>query len=265
MRKIVYLLILVFGLSTTLSAAAEATIHMRGGDIMKVQSLTSDSKGNLSFILKGTQYIMPVRMVDFASIPMPKDIIKADKLLAGKKYSEAAETFKLLSLKYRYLGWFMYCSSERVKALREIKGSDYIDVLKAMSTQEVEGPQSEINSWLEMCLALAEYYSTDKDKQKKTDELIDKVINGSDGSLAARAFNLRGDMLVKADLERKALLMYMRPLVIFSHSVKNREYSYYRVIGILRNMHDKRAEKFYKDLKKEYPESEYLKKLSTDK
>ncbi|MBN2641148.1 MAG: hypothetical protein JXR78_05825 [Victivallales bacterium] len=253
--------LLVFSLSIY-GGGVTASVYLKNGRELEVSELAADSSGNLTFILDGDKYLLPERMWDYVKMPKPGLVESADKMLADKHYREAADVFKVLAEKYKYQGWHTYCQLKRAEALQKInQPSELISLLESAVAEKPRGSEMEINARINMCFMLAEFY-VQTGKISEAEALFDEVIGADDDILAAKSYNAKGDILLQRGDDQGAILAYMRPVIMFPHGVKSREYSLAQIVQLLGKNNDKRQSIYLEMLKNEYPDSEHIKKLT---
>lgn len=254
------LLLLVFSLSAY--GGITASVYLKNGRELEVSELDADSSGNLTFVLDGEKYLLPERMWDYVKMPKPELVETADKMLANKQYREAADVFKVLAEKYKYQGWHMYCLMKSAEALQHLNQPlELLPLLESAVAQKPRGSETEIEARVNMNFMLAELYMK-LGKISKAEALFDEVTGADDDILAAKSYNAKGDILRRRGEKQRALLVYMRPVIMFSHGVKSREYSLAQVVQLLRENKDERQSIYLEMLKNEYPDSEHIKKFN---
>ena len=91
--------------------------------------------------------------------------------------------------------------------------------------------------------------------------LLNEMSSGSDDSNAAFAFLQKGNILRKKGSLKEASLMYLQAVLLFDRTPERPE-ALYSLASVLKELKDPNAEKFAGILKKEYPESPYVRLLS---
>ena len=203
--------------------------------------------------------------VRWAWIPKPDEIVKADKLLDGQKYEEAAAAFAAAVKSYGPLGWEPYAKLRQAEALNAAgKQSEAIKLLETLENYPNPSPYNEEDLG-KAYERLIDFY-IDIKAWKKGLELSKKLMYAG-GEAAVSALFARGKILHERanetnskDDRRDAFNAYAQISLIFTKSPRADEATF-RAYEILSELNDVRREIFAEKLKKEYPKSEFIKQL----
>jgi len=173
-------------------------------------------------------------------------------LLEKKDYEAAAAKFAELAKTYAYCGWDAFCLLKQAEALNGSgESGKAIELLSGWNEKELSGPSYRGSAVEQGRLLLARLYAQAGERIKAVKQIDQLLISDNDG-VAASAFNLLGDMLVKEGHEQDAVLCYLRPVVLFDRTVPEREYALRRVCEMLEKMKDSRSTTYRDMLKREY-------------
>ena len=130
------------------TSAAKPVIMTTDGEEIRAASVELTQSGDFRYAesLKDGSPKLSIRRnrVRWAWIPKPEEITAADKLLANKKYDEAATSFAGLVKPFGPLGWEPYCKLRQAEALDASgKQSEAIRVLETLKDYPNVSPRNE--------------------------------------------------------------------------------------------------------------------------
>lgn len=243
-------------LSITVAGEPHYTIRLNSGDSLKCDKLTADSEGNLTFVRHGEPCLMAKRFYECVVADKPEAVVAAEKLLAEKKYPEAAQQFDFLAERYGFCGWDGWCRLQQAEALRaDGRRKEAIAVLAVLTAKPAAGPEYRNAAVESARLLLARLYAEAGEREKAVAELSKVVVSADDG-MAVAGYNLLGEMLVQDGRTSEAVLCFMRPVINFDRATPNREYALRRLSKLLADMDDSRSKVFEAMLKREYPSTD---------
>ena len=228
---------------------------------MTPDEISSDSSGNLSYTEEG-KYKRTIKRKDYiyAWIPRPADIKAADEL-AKEKDSSAAREYAALAVKYKHLGWEIYCLRMEAQSLYDAgKKDDAGKILAPLAKQNSESAEKDETDILEAQKLLAAIFMEKKD-YKNADELLSELIKSSNDDFAAAALNAKGDIFAAKGDKKEAALMYLQTALLFPSAAQERPAALMKLANTLKELNDKRSAIFADKLKKEYPKSPFIKDL----
>lgn len=256
-----FLIAAVLSLSLGLNAANDCVIKtLPDGKDMKADSIEADDSGNLTYKTGSIQSKIRKGQYEYAWIPKPKELNDADKLLTDKKYKDAQALFATAYKKYQYLGWDIYSLTGEAKAI--IAQGDKkaaIEKLKAIKDIKLTNPKQE-NDLLNGFKVLSGLYIETGDF-KSAEPILDDMSKSGNDTLAAFAFNAKGDMLLKQGQKKDAVIAYLQTALIFDKSNPERPEALFKAAKLLDEMGDKRSVKFADKLKADYPDNTFTKQL----
>jgi tetratricopeptide (TPR) repeat protein len=245
-------------------SAASPALKKKGGSHENVDSITADSKGNLTVKTsrKGRLFTTKVKKGDYeyAWVPMSKGLKSIESRIKGKDYQGALEAVAKYHDKYKYIGWDLYCIY--MKGLAESKSgknAEAIKTLQAAVGYDVKIPFNE-KYMLDSMKLLANLY-IDSNNYAKADEILSKIAYSKDGDTAAFALNAQGDILNRQGKKMQAKIKYLQTVQLFNTKNPHRAEALCQLANLLKETNDSRYTKFASMLKKEYPGSPWIKKL----
>ncbi len=242
-------------------SSEEVMVYKKEGAPVKGSFVKGDPNGDL-WVMQG-QVRVKVKASDYSYARLadkPKDIDAAEKLLAAKNYEKAASDFAGLYTKYKSVGYDVFCVFGEASALVGLgKKNDAINRLKILDKYELVDQDKE-----------TEFYESRKllstlciEESKFADALaiLADLGQSNDDDVAAFGFNSRGDILLKQDKKRDAVLMFMRTALLFPVENKERARALLMVANVLTDMQDNRGKVFLDMLKSDYPNSALINEL----
>lgn len=261
MKRLICTLATLMSLGAITLSAVEITIEKKEGAPIKAEYVGSDANGDITY--KQEKFTLKIKPNDykFARLAkVPDEITAADKKFAEQKFQDALADYKNLYNQHRYVGFDVYCILKEGACLDKLgKKEDALARLKALDNYQNPDPQKK--SELSEVKKLQSTLLIDLNKFDDANKLLAELGNSDDDNLAAFSFNARGDILVKQGKKKEAVLKYMIPALIFNTQNKERPRALCQVANILKELSDNRAGKFSDMLKKDYPDSPYIKEL----
>ena len=263
------LLLAAVQLSAQSAASAKPVIMTTDGEEIRAASVELTQSGDFRYAesLKDGSPKLSIRRnrVRWAWIPKPEEITAADKLIASKKYDEAATTFAGLIKSFGPLGWEPYCKLRQAEALDASgKQSEAIKVLETLKDYSNASPRNEADLSAAYEL-LIKFYANIKAWDKGL-ELSKKLMYAGDAAAVSALF-ARGDILSarasetnSQDDRRDAFNAYAQISLLFPKSSRAAEATF-RAYQTLKVLNDARAQIFADKLKKDYPKSDFVKQL----
>ncbi len=219
--------------------------------------------------------------VKYYKIEKPKEIADADAKFAAKDYAEAAKGYvsalqtKLVyngedtGLTYMNVGWEIYCTYQTAQAFK-LSGNIEQALKLFAQLDSATAVIPEDNTYIQSAqLQLGETYLAGG-KLQEADAIAKKLITREDPGSAFTGYLLRGQVLkaeaqaltgaAKKDKLKDAALSFFGASLLFEKSA-NRPQALYESWLILTELNDAHASVFKDLLMKNYPNSEYTKKL----
>ena len=250
------------------TASAKPVIMTTDGEEIRAALVELTQSGDFRYAesLKDGSPKLSIRRnrVRWAWIPKPEEITAADKLLANKKYDEAATSFAGLVKPFGPLGWEPYCKLRQAEALDASgKQSEAIKLLETLKDYNAN-PRNEADLSAAYELLIG-FYANIKAWDKGL-ELSKKLMYAGDAAAVSALF-ARGDILSarasetnSQDDRRDAFNAYAQISLLFPKSSRAAEATF-RAYQTLTVLNDARAKLFADKLKKDYPKSDYAKQL----
>ena len=181
----------------------------------------------------------------------------------GIYIENSAITYKTNKLtidrKYKNLGWGVYCLTNRAIALEKIgRSKEAIKLLEFLKTWESTDPALEKDFrvanrfYTDLLIKLKEY--------KKAAIQAEALLNSSNDADVFFALDRKGNIALLQKDEKRAVQNYLQACFIVGEHPRKAEVLY-KTIVLLKKMKDKRWKNLASFLKKQYPNSEYAKKL----
>ena len=261
MRKSMIALLMATSLAAMV-AAEKPFVVLKTGKRNVVSKITADSVGNLTVTSGSVSRQIKKSLYKYARVPINQapEVVRMIKAFRGKQYSDVAAMFQSAYQKYRYLGWgsaCIYLAAESLNRLnKKPEALAILDMLKAPAN-----PLEKKDYY--KALRLQATLCVDANEADKAMNALSKLGASPDPSVAAFAYNTRGDILLKQGKSTKdALLMYLTTALLFDkNNKKERPEALLKIVKILRAEKNNKAQDFEKMLKQDYPGSKYLKDL----
>ena len=261
MKRLICTLAVLMSLSAITLSAVEILIEKKEGAPIKAEYVGADANGDITY--KEEKFTLKIKANDYkyARIAkIPDELTAADKKFADQKFQEALTDYKNLYSLYRHVGFDVYCISRESACLDKLgKKEEALARLKTLDTYQNLDPQKK--GELSEIKKLQATLLIDLNKFDDANKVLTELGNSDDDNLAAFSFNALGDILVKQGKKKEAMLKYMIPALIFNTQNKERPRALCQVANILKELSDNRAAKFSDMLKKDYPDSPFIKEL----
>ena len=261
MKRLTCTLAVTLSLSALTLSAIEVTIEKKEGQPAKGEYISSEANGDIT--LKQDKFTVKVKATDYKYArlaKMPDEIAAADKKFADQKSADAMADYKNLYNLYRHVGYDVYCIYKESACLEKLgKKEDALARLKTLDSYQCADPKklSDLFDGKKLQATIL----IDLNKFDDALKVLADLGNSDDDNLAAFSFNARGDILVKQGKKKEAVLKYMIPALIFAQQNKERPRAICQVANLLKELNDNRSSKFADILKKDYPDSQYVKEL----
>ena len=248
--------------AVSLFAAEGGVIRTLENRDLKVSSIQALPDGTLEYTLADgkVKTKIPRGRYLYAWIPMPAELSRADEFLKNGSFAQAAAAYKSAYDKDKLLGWDLYCIAGEAEALAGLGEKEEavkrLDPLKNYKLQNLR-----LVPHLNRVRRLNARLSIELGKYEDAMPLLNEMSSGSDDSNAAFAFLQKGNILRKKGSLKEASLMYLQAVLLFDRTPERPE-ALYSLASVLKELKDPNAEKFAGILKKEYPESPYVRLLS---
>ncbi len=261
MKRLVFTLAVALSMGAIALSAVEVVIEKKEGQPAKGEYVSSEANGDIT--LKQDKFTIKVKSTDYKFARLaktPDEIAAADKKFSDQKYADAMADYKNLYNLYRFVGFDVYCITRESACLDKLgKKEDALARLKALDTYQTQDakklPDLFDGKKLQATIMI------DLNKFDDALKVLADLGNSEDDNLAAFSFNSRGDILVKQGKKKDAVLKYMIPALIFAQQNKERPRAICMTANILKELNDNRSSKFADMLKKDYPESPFVKEL----
>ena len=250
----------IFAMAAVLSLSAEQIVKVTGKkDVLKVQQLTVNPDGSLSYVLDGKKQTLPANTYDYARIPKPREIIEAEKVLRNKDFVKAEKLFQIAFGKYHRLGWGVYCITKRAEALDGANRlKDAIAFLEQLKNYTSFDP--EVNGDIRKARMLYVDLLIKAGNLKQAGLIAEAMLSEKDDDSVFFALERKGDIALLKKEKKTAVRNYIQAVFLFLKH-PDRPAVLYKVTVLLKEMKDSRWEKFAELLKKQYSDSPYAKKL----
>ncbi|MFA6293840.1 MAG: hypothetical protein WC637_18775 [Victivallales bacterium] len=261
MKRLICTLSVLTSLSAIALSAVEIIIEKKEGAPIKAEYVGSDANGDITY--KEEKFTLKIKANDYKSAriaKIPDELLAADKKLADQKFQDALTDYKNLYNRYRYVGFDVYCIYRECVCLDKLgKKEDALARLKTLDAYQNLDPQKKPD--LSEVKKLQASILIDLNKLDDANKVLTELGNSDDDNLAAFSFNARGDILLKQGKKKEAVLKYMVPALVFNVQNKERARALCQVANILKELNDNRSTKFADMLKKDYPDSPFVKEL----
>ncbi|HOK04691.1 MAG TPA: hypothetical protein PLN24_05515 [Victivallales bacterium] len=240
-------------LSSIILLAEEITVTKKDGGTVRANFVKVDPNGDI-WIKQGAVQ-QKIKSVDYSYARLkdkPAEIDSAEKALAAKDFAKAATAFADAYQKYKFVGFDVLCIYGEASALAgQGKKVEAINRLKTLDGYELLDEEKTV-----------EYYDAKKllatlliDESKFDDALkvLAQLGQANDDDIAAFGFNSRGDILLKQNNKKDAVLMFLRTALLFPKENKERPYALLQIANTLKEMKDNRGSTFAEMLKTDYP------------
>lgn len=254
------LIIAAILLSIGIFADAQQIVKLTGKkEILKVENLKAHPDGSISYKFSGKEWKAPEFSYDYARIPKPKAILAADQVLKKGNFKKALKLYQIEYDKYKNLGWGVYCITGMAKAQdRDGNLKEALKQLERLKYYESPDP------YLEKDFSDAKMLYTDlliKAKDYKSAlSVTESMLASKENSVVFFAFDRKGDIALLQKDKKKAVRNYLQAHFLIPEHPRKAEVLYKATV-LLKELKDKRWQKFADLLKKQYPNSGYAGKL----
>ncbi len=184
--------------------------------------------------------------------PMPKDL---------KSAASAADYAKAYT-KYKNLGWDVYCTLKEAELIAKTDKVKALARIKTIENYEMINPIKKTDIALANKLLATLYI--ENGKIDEANKVLIEVAKAEDNKTAAFALNKQGDILLQTGKTKDAIIAYLQTVILFPKELAaERAEALCKAHNAMKAMNDGgRATTFSKQLIKEYPESQYINKLT---
>lgn len=210
------------------------------GQRQKAVSIQADAQGNLTVSIDGKMKV-PFKAGSYkiAVIPKPKEVTDLEKLANEEKYEELITAAPAVFDAYKYLGW--------ADAIAALQCEAYLATDKPAKANETY--QLALKFPRENNVKLQRIRLLDLVGKKQYDVVeqeAQKLILSKDDSLAAFAFNIRGQIREAQGQKKEAVLEYLKTVLLFEGKgrlKRDRETARQRAIALMKELKDPRVAK----------------------
>lgn len=218
----------------------DSYIITAAGKQQKAISIQADAQGNLTVNVDGKlKASFKAGGYKFAVIPKPKEVADLEKLANEEKYEELITAAPAVFDAYKYLGW-----ADTIAALQ---CEAYLATNKPQKANETY--QLALKFPRENNVKLQRIRLLDLVGKKQYDVVEQearKLILSKDDSLAAFAFNIRGQIREAQGQKKEAVLEYLKTVLLFEGKgrlKRDRETARQRAIALMKELKDPRVTK----------------------
>ena len=257
--------LMTFILSLTvpfLIMAAGGSVMLKDNSPLEAREISADKDGNLYCFDGKQQLIVPKSFYSYVRIPKPEEIKQAEDSLNNGKYAEAEKIFRDAAVKYEYLGWKAFCAFGLAKALamQEHREMAIVEIEKIVK-DHIADPDFTQWQYMEAFRLLAGIYlQTNLDE--KAAAILEEMIDAEKSEYIVFAYNLLGDIALKQGRADAAELNYLQAVIYGDKSIPARAEPVFKLGEMLKKRNDATYKLYYEILKKDYPESDWFKKVS---
>lgn len=257
--------ILVFILSLTVSCfamAAGGLIMLKDSSPLNAAEITADKDGNIYCFDGKQQIIVPKSFYSYIRLAKPDEIKLAEVNLNTGKYAEAERMFRDAAVKYEYLGWRAFCVFGLAKALlRQERGDAAAVELEKIVKDHIADPDFTQWQYMEAFRLLAGIY-LQKNLDEKAIAVLEEMIDAQKSEYIVFAYSRLGDIALKQGRTDAAELNYLQAVIHGDKSIPARAEPVYKLAELLKKRNDPANKLYYDILKKDYPGSDLIKKVS---
>jgi len=242
--------------------AADGLIMLKDSSPLDAREISADKDGNLYYFDGKQQFIVPKSFYSYVRIPKPDEIKRAEDSLSNGKYAEAEKMFRDAAVKYEYLGWNAFCVSGLAKALlmqdrRDAAAAEIEKIFK----DHTEDPDFVQWQYMEAFKLLAGIYAQ-KNLDEKAVAVLEEMVAAEKSEYIVFAYTLLGDIALKQGKADAAELNYLQAVIYGDKSIPARAESVFKLAEMLKKRKDATSKLYYEILKKDYPDSDWVKKVS---
>ena len=257
MTKFVFFVLLLIAFA---GVNAQQIVKLTGEkQILNVKNLAANPDGSISYTLDGKRWTAPKYSYDYARVPKPAPITAADKVLKSGNFVKAEKLYQIEYNNYKNLGWGIYCMIGRARALNKLGRSKEALILieRIMGSTS---PDPNLKNDLSAARLLYVDLLIKEKKYKAAAVQAEALLASKDNDIVFSAFERKGNIALLQNDKKKAVREYLQACFLVTDHPRIPELLY-RVTILLKGMKDKRWMQFSDILKKQYPNSEYAKKL----
>ncbi|MEI8247688.1 MAG: hypothetical protein WCI51_17765 [Lentisphaerota bacterium] len=261
--KSVRILIFILALAVPFFAMATGGIIMLKDSLpLNASEVTADKDGNLYCFDGKRQIIVPKSFYSYVRLDKPDEIKRAEGSLSSGRHAEAEKTFRDAAVKYEYLGWKAFCISGLAKALAQQNRSEMAVVeIEKIVKDHIADPDFTQWQYMEAFRLLAGIY-LQNNLDEKAVAILDEMTDAEKSEYIVFAYSLLGDIALKHGKADAAELNYLQAVIYGDKSIPSRAESVFKLAEMLRKRNDPTFKLYYEILKKDYPESNFIKKIS---
>ncbi|OGV53904.1 MAG: hypothetical protein A2X49_15605 [Lentisphaerae bacterium GWF2_52_8] len=240
----------------------DSVIYMKDNREIKSPQMEADANGSISYKDGAVKLTVKKNAYNYAWVPKPAEINAIEKLLKGNKFKEAADAVPKINPQYKFLGWELtitYLDAAAQAGLGNKAAA--IKKLEDFKKYEIIVPEKQEPQLMDIYKLLTSLY-IEAGNFNSAEEIFALMGKAKDESVAAVAFNGRGDILYKQGKKKEAVLMYLQTALLFPETNTERPEALFKAASILKtDLKDSRGEKFAEMLKKDYPSSTFVGQL----
>lgn len=227
--------------------------------VLKVENLVANADDSISYTLDGNRWTAPKYSYDYARVPKPAEISAADKVLKKGNFVKAEKMYQIEFGKYKNLGWGIYCITGRAKALDKL-GRVKEALIQIERIMGDVSPDPNLKKDLTAARLLYVDLLIKSKKYKAAAIQAEALLASDDNNVVFTAFERKGDIALLQNDKKKAVREYLQACFLVTDHPRIPELLY-RVTILLKEMKDNRWKQFAAILKKQYPNSQYAKKI----
>lgn len=237
---------------TALAAQAAPYVVLKSGKKVEGQRIRAKSNGTIELTTAQGTVTYPKGSYRRAYADRPAEMNQAKQALKAGKADEAVKLLNTLARSYKGLGWDIEASKLLPQAY--MMAGDFDKAVKGLekfmrSEPSVKGDPGFQMVYAEALMKAGEF--------SKLERILDQSIKSGTREAAAKAQNLRGDMLMEQGQTEAAFLDYMRTITFFKKQADSAAEAAYKAGVCLETMRDKRAADMYRTVIQNFPRSKY--------
>jgi tetratricopeptide (TPR) repeat protein len=242
--------------------ADSGTVMLKDSAPLEARTISADQYGNL-YCFDGTrEIIVPVMLYSYVRMPKPETVKQSETKLELGKYAEAEKMFRNAALKYEYLGWKAFCVFGLANSLlKQGRHDAAVAEIEKIVNDEIDDPDYIQWQYMEAFRLLVTVY-LQKNQNEKAVIILEKMVGARRGEYIVFAYNTLGDISLKQGDANAAAQQYLRAVISADKSVPARAESIYKLAELLKRDKKSAYKNYYEMLKKEYPKSDLINKIS---
>jgi outer membrane protein assembly factor BamD (BamD/ComL family) len=236
------------------SGPAEAAFLILKGD-RKVEgtSISVSARGQYIIEMATGRQSYDAGQVLRAEADKPAQYDRAMQFVGARKYDQALPLFQEIVESYKRLTWDNQANMMIARIYtRTGKPKDAVALFTDLPKSFFDQPDVRFDYWQAM-VGAGEFEVLEKD--------LDDAVATGDRELAARAQIVRGDIKLKRAQFEPAAIDYLRTVVLYKAIEEVQPEALYKAIQALEELRDGRTSDLKERLLKNYPESEYARRL----